>query len=216
MTSRAADLPVDSASSKSASPLLTAPIRFPSGSRERDQVFLDFLVAHPSWLSVPLGDTERRVMFATILTDPRNRFWGVWDGENLVGVLYLGEIVPSVGATVHFVFLDRKLVGKRRTLTRWLGQCFAEYDLQRLAMKIPVPVDPLLSYARAKLGFKFEGEETVKGHPALAKLGMENPHVWVARQGSRRERSHWQDGAWQDVYCLRLLRSEFDAREATT
>ena len=200
-------------SSPAPNPLLTAPVQFPSGDKDRDSELLDFLVAHPSWLSVPLDEEGRRIMFVVTLTDPRNRFWGVWDGGKLVGVLYLGEIVPALGATVHFVFLDRKLVGKRRTILRWLGECFTTYDLHRLAMKIPVTVDPLLSYARTKLGFKFEGEETVKGHAALAKLGMENPHVWVAKQGSRREQSHWQDGKWQDVYHLRLLRSEYDARE---
>ena len=172
-------------------------------------------MAHPAWVSAPLDDLGRRVLFGMILTDSRNRLWEVWDGGNLVGVLYLGDIVPGVSATVHFVFLDRKLVGKRRTLLRWFGECFTAWDLQRLALYVPVTVEPLLHYARAKLGFRFEGERVVQGHPALGTLGMENPHVWVARQGSRRERAHWDDQqqVWQDVYTLRLLRDEYVARE---
>lgn len=201
---------------ETASPLLVQPYRWDQGNRDKNTTLLNFLVAHPAWMSMPLDDFGRRVQFGMILTDPRNRLWEVWDGENLVGVLYLGDIAPGVSATVHFVFLDRKLVGKRRVLLAWFGECFREWDLQRLGFLVPVNVDPLLHYARTKLGFRFEGERVVEGHPALTHLGMENPHVWVAKQGSRRERAHWdaEKQVWQDVYTLRLLREEYEAREA--
>lgn len=38
-------------------------------------------------------------------------------------------------------------------------------------------------------------------------------HVWMASRGSRREQAHWQEEEqkWCDVFCLRLLASEFDS-----
>jgi hypothetical protein len=220
-TSPAADPQAASASSSSGN-LFTIPYRPPepgtwdAGAAERLTRILDFLVAHPSWMAVPMGEPERRLAYGMVLTDPRNRIREVWNGGNLVGLLYLGEIQPLVSATVHFIFLDEVLIGKRRLLWKWFGECMTEWDLQRLTMLVPENVPVLERYARKKLHFKYEGEDRLVGHPTLDYLkGVDHAssHVWVAKQGSRRERSHWSEGAWHDVIVLRLLRSEYEAQE---
>lgn len=193
---------------------LVVPFDIHRGDPDRFSVILDFLCAHPDWVTVPCSETDRRTLFAMVLTDPKNRIREVWDGSELVGLLYLGEIKPLISGVVHWTFLDRELRGKQELLQTWFGDCFAHWDFQSLVVQVPEHVETLLHYVRAKLGFKFHGQDSVKGHPALASLGMENPEVWVAKQGSRRERSHWyeKDRHWSDVYTLRLLRSEYEAR----
>lgn len=193
---------------------LTVPFNIDRGDPTRFTVLLDFLCDHPSWITIPCDDPDaRRLLFITVLTDPKNRIWEVWHGSELVGMLYLGEIRPLISGLVHWTFLDRELRGKRDLLWTWFGDCFRQWEFQSLMVGVPEFVDTLLHYVRSKLGFHFQGESTVAGHPALAALGMENPQVWVARQGSRRERAHWhaKDARWADVYMLRLLRSEYDA-----
>lgn len=182
---------------------LVVPFDLERGSRERFPAILDFLCAHPSWVTIPCREEHRRLLFGTILTDPKNRILEVWEGADLVGLLYLGEIRPFVSGNVHWVFLDRELVGKQAVLHRWFAACFQEWEFQTLTVYAPEFIPTYLHFCR-RIGFRFQGED--RRHPALEKLGMENPHVWVAKQGSRRERAHWnaEKSQWEDVFVLRM------------
>jgi hypothetical protein len=215
--------PEGSDSSKPADVLFTIPYQWDRGNRDKNTKILDFLCAHPYWVTVPLDEVGRRIHFTWILTDPKNRIREVWNGGELVGMLYLGDIVPYVSATVHWIFLDQKLAGKRRLLWAWMGECFREFDLQRLTFYAPDFLPVIEEYARRRFGFRYEGEVLVESDETIARSrhlhGKEKftpitSPSRIARFGSRRERSHWHNGEWRDIIVLRLLRSEYDAREA--
>jgi len=60
--------------------------------------------------------------------------------------------------------------------------------VERLSLEIPENVASLISFARRKLGFTYEGGD---------------------RKGARREHSHFDGTRWHDTMLLRLLKSEF-------
>lgn len=192
--------------------LIVVPFRWDQGDPRRLSVILDELVARPQWMNIPMGPEDLRKHYAHHLTNPSHRIYEVWQGGTLVGILTLHGIVPGMEAILHYVFFDGNLVGKRKLLLQFIAKCFTDFRFRRLVMQIPEPVETLIRFARAKLGFRYEGETTVSGHPSLGSLGMENPHVWVARQGSRKEQAHWLGERWVDVIRLRLLASECEER----
>ena len=173
----------------------------------RCQVILDTFCAHPSWMSAPLGPEMARIVAATVLTNPEHKIMEVWRGGDLVGLLLLTDISLGVDALCHFVFFDKSLVGKRGLILNWLDQCFEEFQLQRITLEVPETVEVLASFARRKLGFKYEGEDR---DPAL----KHQDAVHHAKQGSRKERAHYVNGEWRDVLRLRLLRDERMGRGA--
>lgn len=183
------------------------------GDIEKNVKILDQLCARPEWTVAPLSPEERRVNYAANLTHPHHRIYEVWRGGALVGILTLTRVVPGIEAVLHFVFFDGNLTGKRRLLRQFITTCFQTLGIRRLVMQVPEPVETLIRFARVKLGFRFEGETAVASHPALARLGMDNPQTWVARQGSKKEQAHWHDGRWVDVVTLRLLASEWTEQE---
>jgi RimJ/RimL family protein N-acetyltransferase len=168
---------------------------------ERCQKILDTFCDHPSWMTIPAAPEVMRVIAAKVLTDPANRIMEVWNGGEFVGLLLLTGITPGVDGLVHFVFFDRNLVGKRRLILNWLDQCFEEFELQRVTLEVPETVEVLASFARRKLGFKFEGEDRQKDV-------KHQDAVHIAKQGSRKERAHFDKGEWRDILRLRLLREE--------
>lgn len=190
---------------------IIAPYTIGTEPHPKHTIILDQLCARPQWTQTPMTATQRRANFALLLSDPNNGVYEVWQGANLVGILTLHGVIPGVEAVFHFAFFDSNLVGKRQLLLQFIRSCFTDFGFQRLVMLIPEPVDTLIRFARTKLGFRYEGEVGLAGHKALAGLGMENPHVWVAKQGSRKEHCHWQDGVWHDLVALRLLSSEVPA-----
>lgn len=214
MTCPAVGPPVDSDSSSPSAEetgprrLIVLPFQWHLGDPARLTLILDELVARPQWMNIPMSAEDLRKNYAAHLTNPANGIYEVWQGGTLVGILTLHGIVPGMEAILHFVFFDGNLVGKRTLLRQFIAKCFRDFGFRRLVMQIPEPVDTLIRFARAKLGFRYEGETVVTGHPSLAVLGMENPQVWVARQGSRKEQAHWQGDRWVDVIRLRLLASE--------
>lgn len=185
------------------------------GDPAKNTRILDQLCARPDWTVAPLDADARRANYAANLTHPQHRIWEVWRGGELVGILTLTRIAFPVEAVLHFVFFDGNLTGKRRLLRQFITTCFRDLGFRRLVMQVPEPVETLIRFARVKLGFRFEGETAVGDHPALARLGMDNPHVWVARQGSKKEQAHWHEGRWVDVVTLRLLASEWEDQPAS-
>ena len=191
--------------------LIIVPFDPDRGSPEKNTYILDRLSERPDWTVTPMDPLERRTAMAAALVSPRNLVCEVWRGGEIVGILLVHNILPRVEAQVHFVFFDGNLVGRRQVLKQWCRDVLIGLDLQRLILLIPEHVETLIRFARVKLGFRYEGESGLLGHPALAALGMENPHVWVARQGSRRERSCLRNGVWVDTVQLRLHRDEVHA-----
>ena len=210
MTSPATGQPVDSASS-SVERLFILPFDPDRGSPGKNTYILNQLEARPDWTVTPLDPLERRAALAGTLVSPQNYVCEVWRGGQIVGILVVQNILPHLEAEVHFVFFDGNLMGRRNLLKQWCRDVLVQFDLQRLVILIPEHVETLIRFARVKLGFRYEGESSLKGHPALDALGMENPHVWVARQGSRRERSCLRNGTWVDTVQLRLHRDEVTA-----
>lgn len=199
------------------SQLMAVPYVWNKGNPIKNAVILDAVVKHPYWFSAPSTADERRKAAAWLLTSPENLTWEVWRGGDLVGILLLWRVSPKVDALFHFVFFDQNLVGKRTLLVKFLGYCFTELGFRRLTMEVPEFVRTLISFARRKLGFHFEGENRTVDHPAVQALGsgttgrMQHPNLWVAQQGSRREGAHWHNGTWHDVICLRLTAEEYSA-----
>lgn len=201
--------------------LIALPADFETLDLKWVTLVLDTLVAHPQWFSVP-GDPQRlREAAASVLADRRNLHWGVWNQQDLVGALSLTEVQPGLDAQVHFLFLDRNLVGKRTLLQHFLLYCFSTLGLRRLSATVPEDADKLLRFYR-KLGFRYEGEHRATGLTPTAFLEagapglrpIENAPSWIAKHGSRREGVFWREDRWIDVLRLRLMRSEWESGHA--
>jgi hypothetical protein len=186
------------------------PFQWQQGDPRRLSYILDKLVERTLWMNVPTTEEERRKTYAHHLTNPLHGTFEVWQGGEIVGILFLHSVVPGVEANLHFAFFDSNLVGKRTLLKQFIAKCFRDFGFRRLVIQFPEPYEKLIHFARSKLGFRYEGEAVVANHPSLASLGMENAQVWVARQGSRREQAHWLHDRWVDVIRLRLLASEYE------
>ena len=123
-------------------------------------------------------------------------------------------LVPGLDALAHFAFFDRQLLGKRKLVVSMIGWAYRELRLRRLSCEIPEHLEALVRFARAKLGFRYEGEVAASGHRevrALEKRRIHGPARWVAKWGARREQAHFDGTVWRDLTCLRLLREEFEA-----
>lgn len=214
-------------------PLMLVPLDLTAPNAEAKlQRILGAAQENPQWFGVESTAEDRLQSAYWLLTNPQHLTWEVWRGGELVGILLLWRIIPKVDALLHFVFFDRDLVGKVRLIRKFLRYCFEELGFQRISFEVPeTPAPPfvraqgfgkttrkarnntLVSFARRKLSFRFEGEDAVKQHPLVAELeratGGSGPQMWVAGVGSRRERAYWSEGRWIDVICLRLLAPEF-------
>lgn len=181
-------------------------------------LLLDAFVAHPAFLTYPTSPDNARLVGATVLTDPNHLIWSTYRGTEITGVMILTRIVPRVDALLHFMFLDRDLVSKRTLLRNLIGYCFTDLGFQRLSMEVPDRVVRLKDndrslavgtrmerFARKVLGFRLEGETRDRHHELPDSLHND----WVARQGSRRERSYFDGTKWSDIVLLRLLASEW-------
>jgi hypothetical protein len=183
-------------------------------SDENATKLLEGILNVPAIFSSPGTRDERRVQIASMLTNPKNKVWTVWEGANMVGVTVLVGIAYGIDAEAHFVFFDRKIFGRKALIYKLLGVIFQELKLQRVSVEIPEHLTPLIRFVRSKLHFKYEGEDLASEHPMTKKLSeyVNNTAKWVASIGARRERAYWREdtGEWVDLIRLRLLRSEYD------
>lgn len=183
------------------------------GGPEKTASVVRQLASNPRWFSAA-GDEEARLQAAFwVLHHPDHLVWEVWRGEDLVGILLLTRITPNVDALMHFAFFDGHLVGKVGMLRRFLQYCFEDLHFQRLTMEVPDDVPTMVSFARRKLAFRYEGEAL--DHPLVADIRrllgqrLPRPLTWISSRGSRKERAHWRDGTLIDLVCLRLTAPEF-------
>ena len=100
-----------------------------------------------------------RASIALMLSRPDSRSWEVWDteGEGLVGLLYVTQVIPTVDAKAHYVFFDRKLSDKTGLLEGMIQWAFQDHDdwkpLKRLTVEIPEFAFATARHAAKKLGF---------------------------------------------------------------
>lgn len=199
--------------------LLAVPFQPLNVNERTAQVLLDGMLSVPAIFPIPGSVEERRVLIASILSNPLHRVWLVWNGGSLIGAILLTEILRHVDAQCHLVFFDRTLFGRKALLWNLMGMVFEEYDLQRLTVEVPEYLTPLYKFVRKKLYFRLEGEGAAEQHPLVVeKL---NPYVpngptWAARLGSRRERAclNPETNTWCDMLRLRLLRGEYEQIES--
>lgn len=177
---------------------------------------IQHIADHPFWFNAPADRETLELSASLLLNDPFHWSWEVWRGSEFVGIIVLWRIAPQVDALLHFVFFDENLVGKRQLLLSFLEHCFEDLGFRRISMEIPESVGTLVRFARKKLGFRFEGEDRTTDAFVVRQIRqngeMPNPTQWIASQGSRREGSHWHDGAWRDTLCLRMTAEEFRTR----
>jgi hypothetical protein len=195
--------------------LIAVPLQPLNLTERTADLLLQGMLSVPAIFPVPGTPEERRILIASVLSDPLNRVWLVWQSGVLIGVLLLTHIIPQVDAQAHFVFFDRTLFGRKALVWNLMGRVFRDYDLQRLTVEVPEYLTPLYKFVRKKLYFRLEGETTAEGHPLVTqKLTpyVPNGPAWAARLGSRRERACWnsETNEWVDVLRLRLLRSEYE------
>ena len=208
-------------------PVVTAPITsglvaYPYDPARMDPVWsskiLDEVVQHPAFFSTPTTPQERRNLAAGVLADAGNRFWGVWDGGNLAGILSLTKVLTGVDATFHFLFFDHNLVGRRALLHRFLTHCFTVDQFRRVSAEVPADADKLLRFYRKELRFRYEGEDVAgrNGFP-YASAGPSGQKsltaTTIAKYGSRVQGVFWRSDQWIDVFRLRLLRDEWQEEE---
>jgi RimJ/RimL family protein N-acetyltransferase len=134
------------------------------------------------------------------------RLWEVWDGAKLVGVLMLDEVRYRTDARCHFIFFDRKLANKRQLCLNVMRWAFDQLELHRLSCEIPIYARALASFARKKLGFRYEMEARQPSWPKGARPLNER----LAELGSRRYQAVLYKGSWEDVLLLSTTRKEFD------
>lgn len=181
---------------------------------------IEHLVAHPMWLAAALGEDERRLTAVWIATTPDIWRWEVWNGGTLAGLILMSRLVPMTDAVFHFTLFPSNesgvtLFGARRLLWNFLGHIFEQFQLQRVSAEVPEHVPKLAHFLRQRLGFRYEGETDVarlEKNRGVARLDVPGAPTWIASQGSRRERAHWNGTKWSDLILLRLLRSEYETR----
>lgn len=169
---------------------------------------LDAFVAHPEFLVYPREPLVARTIAAAMVTNDRNMVWVTYTDQTLTGIVILTRIEPQVDALLHFLFLDKDLVSKRKLLKNLIAHCFRDLGFNRLSMEVPEGVR-LERFARKVLGFRLEGET----RPRNAELPKSLSDNWVARQGSRREAAYYDGTDWKDVLLLRLLAREWVEEE---
>jgi RimJ/RimL family protein N-acetyltransferase len=84
--------------------------------------------------------------------------WEVWDEEDMVGIMFLTDIVDRQDAQAHFAFWDKGLHGKSTIINRVLqGHVFDGLGLHRVTVQIPAFMYKLGSFIERRLGFELEG-----------------------------------------------------------
>ena len=126
-----------------------------------DTQFSDYQPACPDRCGHCEKCHNRALTIARKLTAPDACVWEVWSEDELVGIIYLTEIVVRQDAQAHFAFWDRKnMRGKRGLILKALERyAFGKLKLHRVTIETPAHMTRLVRYLRDDLGFKWEGEK---------------------------------------------------------
>ena len=192
------------------------------GDPARVSRLLDHMITHAAWFAPGATPEEARANALWLMTTQDDWRWEVWNGGTFAGMLLLSRISPKVDALFHFTLLPAKesgvtLTGSRKLMWNFLGYIFDQFQLQRISVEIPEHHSKLAHWFRHKLGFKYEGEQSIerlqKWRGATI-LDTQGAPAWIASQGSRREKAHWDGTKWADLTLLRMLKGEYDTRRA--
>lgn len=181
---------------------------------------LDHLASHASWFASNETPEQARLNAMYMMVNEEHWKYEVYSGGTFAGMLLLHRITPKVDALFHFTLLPAKetgvtLFGSRRLLWNFLGFAFETFQLQRISVEVPEHSPKVAHFFRQRLGFRYEGENDIarlQKNKAVLKFDTPGIPTWVAGQGSRRERAHWDGTEWRDLILLRLLKSEYIAR----
>ena len=96
--------------------------------------------------------------FLDVLMDPRGVFLEIVnDEDDVIGLMYLSDVVPGFDAYGHFTFWDAVASGREPLALFAIEQIMDRYKLHRLSAMIPVYQSGTIRFTE-KLGFKREGE----------------------------------------------------------
>jgi hypothetical protein len=118
--------------------------------------------------------------FFKVITSQQSLWFEIWEGEELVGMLWMTDMAQTVDASAHMAFFDRKPAEKEpvvRALIRWV---FDKYPLHRITVGVP-----RMYHAT---------------HRLVERLGFR-------REGTKRE-AVMIHGKWDDIKLYGLLRSQ--------
>lgn len=200
--------------------LFAIPFDLARGPREKNTKVLDWMADHSPWFAAAPSPEEARVNAAYMLTDTACFKWESWYGGRFAGMILLSRINPKVDALFHFTLFPASETGvtlfmARRLLWNFLGYAFDAFQLQRISAEVPEHAPKLAHFLRQRLGFRYEGEQNfqrLQKNKGIVRFDVPGAQTWVAGQGSRRERAHWDGSKWVDLVLLRLLKSEYDTR----
>lgn len=171
-----------------------------------ETIFTDYGRACPDvCLECDLCQQRMRAVVAMLLA-PNARVWEVWrlHDPEVVGILYLTDIVPGNNATAHYAFWDGGIRSKTDVIQSMIDWVFADHDgwigLRRLTLEVPVYAYMLALHAEKKLGFGGDYQYRLrrgKGH------GKGNRNISV--EGVKRKAIRWR-GADHDILVLGRLR----------
>ena len=205
--------------------LFAIPFDLTRGNPDRIVRLLDHMESNQRWFAPASTPEEARANAMWLMTSADEWKWEVWNGGQFAGMLLLSRVSPKVDALFHFTLLPSAdsgvtLFSSRHLIWNFLGYVFEAFQLQRISVEIPdsgKASRTLGHWFRQRLGFRFEGEpslDRLRKYRGITILDETGAPAWVASQGSRRERAHWDGEKWADLLCLRILRSEYDARRA--
>jgi len=171
---------------------------------------LDKVCEHRPWFDDRIWDdlTKRRAAAVAYLADGLQfgRVWEVFHGEALVGVMVVNQLNYGSTGTCHFVFFDRQLANKRQLCLSTMDWLFTHLDLQILRAEIPTYAHSLATWARRKLGFRYDTEAR-----PLARTEKQLTERQAAL-GARRYRTTRYKDHWEDTWLLSITKDEFYGR----
>jgi RimJ/RimL family protein N-acetyltransferase len=174
---------------------------------------LDEVCKHRPWFTDYLWEDPqvRRTSASWYLADAQanGKLWEVYkvDGEvvDLVGIMMLNSLDYKIGAQCHFIFFDGELQSKRDLCLNMMQWAFDHLDLEILRVEIPTYAHKLASWARRKLGFRYEAESRPLKWPS----GKRPLTRRQAELGSRKYRATYYKGQWTDALLLSITKEEF-------
>ena len=103
--------------------------------------------------------------FFNVLTQQRTLWFEIWEGEDLVGMLWLTDMDLTVDASAHMAFFDRKPAEKKAVVAALIRWVFERYPFHRMSVSVPRMYHATHRLVEG-LGFRREGtkQEAVMIH----------------------------------------------------
>lgn len=181
---------------------------------------LDEVCKHRPWFDDSIWEDPkvRRTTASAFLADAlvNGKLFEVHavEGEviELVGVILFNGLNYGRDAVCHFIFFDGRLRSKKLLCLNMMRWAFDHLELQVLRAEIPTFAHKLASWARSKLGFRYEAE----GRPLQWPSGRRPLTRKQAELGSRKFRYMKYKGKWVDALLLSITKEEFEQYELQT